>query len=107
MAKETIKISYNKELDILDITKVDNYLSSLEIGEFIIDISSDYKVMGLEILRASENLNVSKDFLANINDIKFNVRYEKSWMIISIKVLSKKSESPVIVSVPVSFRPRN
>ena len=107
MAKESTKIDYDEKLDILTINKTGNYLSSLEIGEFVIDISLDHKVIGMEIANASKNLNVNKEFLATINDVKFNARYGKDWMIIRIKILSKQSEIPAMVSVPVGFRPRN
>ncbi len=65
---ETIKVNYDSEEDILLIHKAgEKSQGAIEIGDFIIDFSDNMaKAIAVEILNASEVLQIKKEFLENI-----------------------------------------
>ncbi|RLF46732.1 MAG: hypothetical protein DRN20_06855 [Thermoplasmata archaeon] len=67
-----IKTDYDPEFDTLYIFKKGERVKfSIELfGSFVMDISFDNKVVGLEILNASKVLNVSKKELRSVKAAK-------------------------------------
>ena len=63
------KIKYDYNEDILYILKREkSIVYSIDIMDFIIDLDSNNKVVGLEILNASKNLNISKNQLKEVKE---------------------------------------
>ena len=64
------KIKYDYNEDILYIRKKEkSIVYSIDIMDnFIIDLDSNNKVVGLEILNASKNLNISKNQLKEVKE---------------------------------------
>lgn len=89
------KIEYNLQDDILYFY-VDKFLSkgihtydsSVDLDGFVIDIDQDNHVIGLEILDASEKLNVSKIVLKFIKDGSLKAIIKKSRIVISLSLQS-------------------
>ena len=66
MAKTIKTIDYDSDNDILFISDEEKVKSSLDIGDFILDVSHNNFICGIEVMDASENLGISKDVLKNI-----------------------------------------
>jgi len=89
------RVEYNLQEDILYIY-MDRFLSkgehvysdSVDLDGFIIDIDKDNHVIGLEILSASENLNVSKMALKFIKYGNLKTKIEKNRILISLSLQS-------------------
>jgi uncharacterized protein YuzE len=76
MAKQIKTIDYDEENDDLFISIGEKVKASLDIGDFILDVSHDNLICGIEIMNASENLGVEKDILNKIKSMKMSVRYK-------------------------------
>ena len=68
MAKADTKIIYDKNEDILYLSRGRKAKASIEIGDFVIDIDFKGFVSAIEILNASENLGVKPDVLKKIKE---------------------------------------
>ncbi len=76
---------YNKKYDILYIVKEGRpSKASIEVGDFIIDVDFDGFVSGIEILNASENLNLGKNILKKIKQVSLSILYKPSYLYITI-----------------------
>jgi uncharacterized protein YuzE len=92
-------IDYDSKFDTLLIS-MRKSRTSVEIGEYIIDLDSRNYVGGMEILNASQNLHVPKNFLENITQAKFLVKYTPNMVIINL-VLITVSEPIKDISFPL------
>lgn len=99
---------YNKEEDILllsDPSKEVKY--SLGVGDmFVIDFDSNDKVVGLEILDASETIfGVSKKILENIKEVYIGAQYRQDIIVVGYRIFSIAKE-PISDSIkmPIAVR---
>jgi len=104
MAKSITKIDYDEESDSLFLNKGKKVKASLEIGDFIIDIDNKGLVAGVEILNASKYLNLTKEKLKKIKEVKWSIKYGPNWMVVGF-VLRFKKEAKERITIPVGFRP--
>jgi len=92
MAKNDIKTSYDEVEDILYVNKGIKSKFSIDLDNSILDIANDGKIIGLELLNASElfdlNGNVKK-ILSSISKTFFNVNYMKNSVVIKFGFTSK------------------
>lgn len=64
-----VKVEYDSEFDILYISKGEKAAFSINLlDNFILDISHDRKITGLEILNASKVLKMDKAELENVKE---------------------------------------
>ena len=84
MAKSNSKIAYDKEEDILNLSKGNPSKASIEIGDFILDIDFHGYVSSIEILNASENLNINKEILETIERAQMSVTYKPNYLFIAL-----------------------
>jgi len=103
MARQIKKINYDSENDIFSISKGDIVKSSLDIGDFILDINHKNLVCGIEIMDASENLGVSKEVLKNIKNMKMTVTYRTNHVYILLMITFKKAGKDVNVPIPLTI----
>ena len=103
MAKINTKIIYDKEEDILFLTKGKKVKASIEVGDFIIDIDKDGFVASIEILNASENLNLEKEKLANIQKASMVVTYKQNYIYIYLVLLIKKQEKSISIPLTINL----
>ena len=87
MAKQIKAIDYDVENDIFFISNGEKVKVSLDIGDFILDVSHENLICGIEIMDASENLGVSKVILKNIKSMKMSVTYKTNHVYVQIWVL--------------------
>ncbi len=109
MAKKAI-VDYDKENDILWVYSGEKVKDSLEVDNFVIDFSHDDKVVGVEIINASEVISslaisrINKEALANIKEasLSFYQSRELFYVVVGliVAVNGKTREIPIQVPAP-------
>ena len=95
------KISYDREEDILSISRGKKARYSIEIGDFIVDIDHQGLVSGIEIQNASVNIRVTKSFLTHLQKFSMTVNYKPGFANIHLMLLSAGKEKAI--SIPLSL----
>ena len=104
MAKESEKIAvdYDKEEDILSLSKEGNKVKfSLDLefpkGDFVIDYGFDGKIVGIEFFNASSYFPMLKDF-SDVKGIKasMSVQYGPNWAQIAYSIYLPNIKEPII-----------
>ncbi|MEK6896983.1 MAG: DUF2283 domain-containing protein [Nanoarchaeota archaeon] len=103
MARQIKRIDYDSENDIFSISNGDKVKASLDIGDFILDVSHNNLICGLEVMDASENLGISKDILKNIRNIKMSVTYKTNHVYVLLILAFKKKGKEVNVPIPLTL----
>jgi uncharacterized protein YuzE len=86
------------------------YSHSLELSDYIIDIDTKQFVVGLQVLNASKNFNISKDSLRLIKNWSLNTSINNG--IIEVKVIFNMNirnkiieKSPIIIERASEYLP--
>ena len=103
MARQIKTIDYDSENDIFSISNGEKVKASLDIGDFILDVSQDNLVCGIEIMDASENLGVSKEVLGNIQNMKMSVKYKTNHVYVLLMIVFKKEGKEVNIPIPLTI----
>ncbi len=103
MAKEIKTIDYDSVNDIFFLSSGEKIKSSLDIGDFVLDINSDNFICGIEIMNASENLGIGKEVLGSIKSMKMSVNYKTNNVYILLVILFEKNSKEVNVQIPLSL----
>jgi len=103
MAKINTKIIYNNEEDILSLSKGIPSKASIEVGDFILDVGSDGFISAIEILNASEALNIDKDLLQNIDKSCMNITYKPNYLYIALAFNFKGLEKEIRIPLTVDL----
>src|SRR3989338_780496 len=98
MAKSNTEIIYDEEEDILFLSKKGKKVkASIDIGDFIIDVSTDGFVIGIEILNASKNLNLTERQLASLQEASMAVTYKPNYVFIYLSMKLKEKEKDIAI----------
>ncbi|MFH1211743.1 MAG: DUF2283 domain-containing protein [Candidatus Woesearchaeota archaeon] len=97
------KINYDQEDDILSLSKEAKVKHSIDIGDFIVDIDHKGFVAGIEILNASENLNLSSKELALLEQASMVVSYKPNHVCIAITMKLKDKEKDITIPITVDL----
>ena len=103
MANQITKIDYDSGSDIFFISNGNKVKASLDIGDFVLDVSHDNLICGIEIMDASENLGISKDDLEHIQNIKMSVTYKTNHVYVLLMIAFKKEDKEVNVQIPLTL----
>ena len=103
MARQIKTIDYDPENDIFFISNGEKVKASLDIGDFVLDISYDNLICGLEIMDASENLGISKEVLGNIQNMKMSVTYKTNHVYVLLMINFKKEGKEVNIPIPLTL----
>lgn len=103
MARPIKTIDYDSDNDILFMSDGEKVKSSLDIGDFVLDVSHDNLICGIEVMDASENLGVSKEFLDNIQNIKMSVTYKTNYVYVLLMMTFKKEDQVVNIPIPLTL----
>jgi uncharacterized protein YuzE len=106
--KETY-FDYDSENDSLFVYRKAKIKGSIDVGYFVIDISTEGKVIGLEILNISEviknsGISNAKEFLDNIKKAGFRAVYHQDSIIVYFMVFSKAREVTSSIAVPIKYK---
>lgn len=103
MAKVNTKMSYDEEEDILFLSKGRKVKASIDIGDFVIDIDMNGFVTGIEILNASDNLNISSKMLKELQRVSMSVTYKPNYVYISLIMQFKNKEKDITIPLTVDL----
>jgi len=103
MAKVNTIIDYDKEEDVLYLSKGKKVKASIDIGDFIIDVDMNNFVSGIEILNASENLKLSEDQLKGLKKASMVVTYKPKYIYIYLVMQLKKVEKDITIPLTVDL----
>jgi len=97
-------VTYDKEEDILHLSESGKTVKySIGVDDlFVVDFDASDRVIGIELLDASETVyGVSKALLGSITSAKFGARYAKELLVVGIMLNSSVAEAPIYSSVPI------
>lgn len=103
MARPIKTIDYDADNDIFFISNGEKVKASLDIGDFILDVSHNNLICGIEIMNASDNLGIGKDDLKQIQNIKMSVTYKTNYVYVLLMVAFKKKGKEVNVPIPLTL----
>ena len=103
MAKQIKTIDYDYDNDIFFISKGEKVKSSLDIGEFILDVNQNNLICGIEIMDASDNLGMSKEVLSKINNLKMSITYKTNHVFVLLMIIINKEGKEVNISIPLTI----
>lgn len=103
MAKTIKTIDYDSENDILFISDGTKVVSSLDLGDFILDVNGRNLIGGIEVMDASENLGITKDILKKIKSIKMSITYKTNNVYVLLMMTFKKANKEVNMPIPLSL----
>ena len=103
MAKQIKTIDYDVENDILFASTGEKSKASLDIGDFILDVSYNNFIEGIEIMNASENLGISKEILKQIQSMKMSVTYKTNNVYVLLMIVFKKGDKEVNMPIPLTL----
>lgn len=103
MAKNNTKIDYDDEDDILFIAKARKVKSSVDIGDFIIDIDHKGFVSGIEILNASKHLSISSNKLKDIQKASMKVSYHPKQIYITLNISFENKEKEITIPLAIGL----
>ncbi len=104
MVQETL-VDYDKKNDDLFVYRKNGKVrGSIEIGDFIVDLSHEGKITSIEILNASANLShlkITKNILSNIKKARLAVRYRpEAIYIYTLFLLKNKEQIGTMIPIP-------
>jgi len=102
MAKAIKVIDYDSENDIFFVSNGGKVKASLDIGDFILDVSHENLINGIEIMDASENLGIGKEVLKKIKSMKMSVTYKTNNVYVLL-MISFENEKDVNVQIPLTL----
>lgn len=103
MAKQIKTIDYDSDNDIFSISDGEKVKASLDIGDFILDVSFSNLICGVEIMDASENLGITKDDLKLIQNIRMSVSYKTNHVYVLLIMTFKKQDKEVNIPIPLTL----
>ena len=103
MARQIKRIDYDSDSDIFSISNGDASKVSIDVGDFILDVSHDNLICGLEIMDASENLGVSKEFLNNIKNMRMSVTYRTNHVHVLLMIVFREGDKEVNIPIPLTL----
>lgn len=103
MEKNNAKIMYDLDEDILFLSKGKKVKSSIDVGDFVVDISRDNLVTGIEILNASENLKLSQEHLKNLQKATMVVTYKPSSIYVYLVMKLANKEKDVTIPLTINL----
>jgi len=103
MAKKIKTIDYDLENDILFISDGEKVKTSLDIGEFVLDVNHHNLISGIEIMDASENLGIEKEILKNIRNIKMSVTYKTNHVYVLLMIIFKMKGKEINIPIPLTL----
>jgi len=97
-----LNINYNKEMNILVVEKqnYNDYSDSLELGGFVLDLDTDSKFLGLEIIDASQKTPLSREELENIREAEVEIEKQDEYLRINLTVVLDTGKSVISSQYP-------
>ncbi|RLG14455.1 MAG: hypothetical protein DRN66_02070 [Candidatus Nanohalarchaeota archaeon] len=96
-----VKVDYDRQNDDLCLIKEKAYVgSSVMFRDMILDISRDGKLVGIEMLDASNIIGVSKKDLEKTTQSDMQVFYKPNMVVVRVHLFIQNSEREI--SIPIA-----
>jgi len=106
-------VSYDRENDILAVHKgfsvEEKFKGNIDIGDVVLDISTQGRVVGIELINASTFLadfGIKKKMLESMKDASFTASVKPKSILISLAIKALGQEIPAKIAVPLEVRQR-
>ena len=96
-------MSYDEEEDILSLSRGRKVKASIDIGDFVIDVDHKGFISGIEILNASQNLDISEEQLKSLKQASLRVTYKPNYVYISLIMQFEGKEKDVSIPLTVDL----
>ena len=112
MEKQNIKVSYDKEEDIISLFKEGSRVKlsfdlSLPKGDIVVDYDFNGYIVGIEFFNASSYFPFLNK-LSNVNNLKanMNIQYGPNWAQINCELSSPNMKTPIsnLINAPYNKR---
>lgn len=103
MAGQIKTIDYDSDNDIFFISNGESVKASLDIGDFVLDVSHNNFICGIEVMNASENLGIDKEILKNVKSMKMSVTYKTNHVYVLLMIAFKKGDKEVNMPIPLTL----
>ena len=103
MARQIKTIDYDSDNDIFFISNGEKVKASLDIGDFVLDVSHNNLICGIEVMNASENLGIDKEILKNVKSMKMSVTYKTNHVYVLLMIAFKKGDKEVNMPIPLTL----
>jgi len=103
MAEVNTKMNYDKDEDILFLSKGRKVKASIDIGDFIIDVDQNGFITGIEILNASSNLNIPEEQLQSLKEASLRVTYKPNHVYIFLVMQFEGKEKDISIPLTVDL----
>lgn len=103
MAKQIKTIDYDYESDIFSLSDGQKVKTSIDIGDFVLDVNHSNLVCGLEIMDASENLGISKNVLRSVEKMKMSVNYKTNHVYVLLIMSFRGKKENVNIPIPLTL----
>ena len=106
MEKESIRVDFDKEEDIISLFKIEKkskFSFDLELpkGDIVVDYGFNGEIVGVEIFNASEYFPELKKIKNNSKlKGKLSVQYGQNWAQINFQILAPELKAPI--SIPIN-----
>lgn len=103
MARQIETVDYDSDNDILFVSDGEKVKASLDIGDFVMDVSHENLICGIEVMDASENLGINKDILKHIQSMKMSVTYKTNHVYVLLVIAFKEGDKEVNMPIPLTL----
>ena len=103
MAGQIKTIDYDSGNDIFFISNGERVKASLDIGDFVLDVSHNDLICGIEIMNASENLGINKEILKDVKSMKMSITYKTNHVYVLLMIAFKKGDKDVNIPIPLTL----
>lgn len=94
---------YDKEEDILSLSRGRPIKASIDIGDFIIDVDHGGFISGIEVLSASKNLGLSKKTFESLTKASMRVTYKPDYVYVTIILEIGDREKDISIPLTVDL----
>lgn len=96
-----MKFDYDLEMDDLFVYSSESKSkASIEIGDIILDLNNKKELVGIELFNASKFID-NKEILKTLKNCSIEVRKQKGWMILKLKLVGKCEKIESIINIPL------
>ena len=94
-------MTYDKEEDILMLSRGRAVQASIEIGDFVVDVDTKGFIVGLEILDASKTLSIPKRRLMRLQNATMTINYKQQYTLLT--VFLELSDTNKEITIPLTL----
>ncbi|MDY6778486.1 MAG: hypothetical protein SVU32_07495 [Candidatus Nanohaloarchaea archaeon] len=97
-----VKTAYKDDIDVLMIEEgdYDDFDRSLELGGFVLDLDSNDRFLGLEIIDATQKLALTADELSSIDDATISLDRHDDVLRVRVELIINGQRSTITSQYP-------